>query len=125
MPATFIFCRINEMEIYTLINTVVGAATALGGWEMVKYLINRKTNGRKAEAEADSVEFSVLKDTTEFLQNQLKDKEQRFAEQTERVRSLNQEVLDLTKEKGQLELDLQRYKCVRKLCSNREPQNGY
>jgi flagellar motility protein MotE (MotC chaperone) len=113
------------MEIYTLINTVVGAAAALGGWEAVKYLINRKTNGRKAEAEADSVEFSVLKDTTEFLQNQLKDKEQRFAEQTERVRSLNQEVLDLTKEKGQLELDLQRYKCVRKLCSNREPQNGY
>ena len=113
------------MEIYTLINAIVGAATALGGWEAVKYLINRKSNNRKAEAEADSVEFSVLKDTTEFLQTQLKAKEERFAEQTEIVRKLNQEVLDLTTAKGKIELELQRYRCVRKLCESREPQKGY
>ena len=37
--------------------------TALGGWEAIKYLINRKPNSRKAEAEADSVEFNVLRQT--------------------------------------------------------------
>ena len=71
------------------------------------------------------MEFTVLKDTTEFLQQQLKEKEQRFSEQTDIVRKLNQEILDLTKAKGLLELDLQRYKCVRKQCKDREPQNGY
>lgn len=103
----------------------VGAVTALGGWETIKYLLNRKANGRKAEAEADSVEFGVLKETMDFLQQQLKDKEQRFSEQTDMVRKLNAEVLDLTREKARIELDLQRYKCVRKLCKDREPQNGY
>ena len=103
----------------------VGAVTALGGWETIKYLLNRKANGRKAEAEADSVEFGVLKETMDFLQQQLKDKEQRFSEQTDMVSKLNAEVLDLTREKARIDLELQRYKCVRKLCKDREPQNGY
>ncbi len=113
------------MDITSTIELAVGAITALGGWEAIKYFINRKANGRMAEAEADSVEFTVLKDTTEFLQQQLKDKEQRFSEQTEIVRKLNSEVLALTNEKARIELELQRYKCVRKLCKDREPQNGY
>ena len=113
------------MDITTMIETAAGAITALGGWETIKYLVNRKANGRKAEAEADSVEFTVLKDTTEFLQQQLKEKEQRFSEQTDMVRKLNAEVLDLTREKARIDLELQRYKCVRKLCKDREPQNGY
>ena len=113
------------MDITTTIEMAVGAVTALGGWETIKYLLNRKANGRKAEAEADSVEFGVLKETMDFLQQQLKDKEQRFSEQTDMVRKLNAEVLDLTREKARIDLELQRYKCVRKLCKDREPQNGY
>ena len=99
--------------------------TAMGGWEAIKYLINRKPNSRKAEAEADSVEFSVLRETVEFLQTQLKDKEERFAQQTEIVRRQNAEILELTKAKGQVELELQTYRCIRKKCGQREPQNGY
>ncbi len=113
------------MDITTTIEMAVGAVTALGGWETIKYLLNRKANGRKAEAEADSVEFGVLKETMDFLQQQLKDKEQRFSEQTDMVRKLNAEVLELTREKARIDLELQRYKCVRKLCKDREPQNGY
>lgn len=99
--------------------------TAIGGWEAISYLINRKTNSRKAEAEADSVEFTVLRQTVEFLQEQLKEKEERFAEQTELVRKMNAEILELTKEKGKTELELQTYRCIRKKCEKREPQNGY
>lgn len=51
-----------------MITTLLTIITALGGWESIKYIINRKTNARKAEAEADSVELSVLKETTVFLQ---------------------------------------------------------
>lgn len=99
--------------------------TALGGWEALRYLLNRKTNHRKEEAEADNVEFNVLRETTDFLQSQLKAKEERFAEQTDLVRKQNLEILDLIKEKAKLEMDLQKYKCVIKVCAKRDPQNGY
>lgn len=108
-----------------VIEIIVSVITALGGWEAIKYCLNRKTNKRKEEAEADNVEFSVLREAMDFLQNQLKEKEQRFAEQTEIVRRLNTEVLEVTKQKAQVELELQRYKCVVKNCSRRDPQNGY
>lgn len=108
-----------------VIEIVVSVITALGGWEMIKYCMNRKTNRRKEEAEADNVEFNVLREAMDFLQTQLKDKEQRFAEQTDLVRKQNLDILQLNKEKAQLELDLQRYKCVIKGCIKRDPQNGY
>lgn len=103
----------------------VALITALGGWEGVKYLINRKNNKRITEAEADSSEFDVLAKTNAFLQDQLLAKEQRFAEQTDRLRKLQDEHFKLMKEKAQTELDLQKYKCVIRKCCNREPQNGY
>lgn len=108
-----------------ILSTTIAATSAIGGWEALRYLINLRTNHRKAEAEADSAEFDVLRQTMEFLQTQLREKEQRFAQQTELVRSLNAEILDLTKMKASLELELQRYRCIRPNCPQREPQNGF
>lgn len=108
-----------------MIEIIASMITALGGWEALRYLLNRKTNHRKEEAEADNVEFNVLRETTDFLQSQLKTKEERFAEQTDLVRKQNLEILDLIKEKAKLEMDLQKYKCVIKGCAKRDPQNGY
>lgn len=113
------------METVSVIEIVATIIGTMGGWEAIKYLLNRKTNKRKEEAEADSVEFGVLRDSMEFLQNQLKEKEQRFAEQTDLVRKQNLDILQLNKDKAQLELELQRYKCVIKGCAKRDPQNGY
>ena len=104
---------------------IASVLTAFGGWEAIKYFLNKDTNKRIAEAEADSVEFTLLRQTVEFLQTQLREKEERFAQQTELVRKLNAEVLELTKEKGKVELELQTYRCIRKKCGQREPQNGY
>ena len=108
--------------VATTTATVIGA---VGGWEAIKYFINRDTNQRKAEAEADSVEFDVLRQATEFMQNQLKEKEERFAAQTELVRKQNIEILELTKEKGRLGLELQQYRCIKAKCPHREPANGF
>lgn len=108
-----------------MIEIIASMITALGGWEALRYLLNRKTNHRKEEAEADNVEFNVLRETTDFLQSQLKAKEERFAEQTDLVRKQNLEILDLTKEKAKLEMDLQKYKCIIKDCAKRDPQNSY
>lgn len=108
-----------------IIETIVTILTAMGGWEAVKYLFNRKSNARISEAEADTAEFHVLKEQIEFLQEQMKQKEERFADQTTIVRNLNSEVLELTKKLGNTELELQRYRCIRPKCQQREPQNGY
>ena len=114
---------------WDIIATIIGA---LGGWEAIKYLINRNTNKRIAESEADSVEFGVLKETITFLQEQLNEKvrqdaekEKRFVEQTDRLRKVQDEMYALSEEKQQLELDLQRYKCVREKCGHRQPPNGF
>lgn len=114
---------------FDIIATILGA---LGGWEAIKYLINRKTNKRVAEYEADSVEFSVLKETIMFLQEQMHnmviadaEKEKRFVEQTTRLRMVQDENSQLQKEKSKLELELQKYKCIREKCANRQPPNGY
>lgn len=115
-----------------LIIGICSAVGAVGGWELTKYLLNLKTNKRKEEAEADSLEFSVLKDTVHFLQEQLHnqvmqdaEKEKRFVEQTQRLRKVQDDNYQLLKDKSKLELELQTYRCVVKKCPNREPQNGY
>lgn len=105
--------------------TIAAVLGTLGGWEMIKYLINRKTNARKAEAEADSAEFGVLRETVEFLQTQLQKKEERFADQTQLVMSLNSENLDLTRRVTLLETEKAMKFCERRNCGNREPQSGY
>lgn len=114
------------MERLEIIGTVIASVlTACGGWEAIKYFMNKDTNKRIAETEADSVEFTLLRDTNNFLQEQLQSKEHRFAEQTDLVRQLNTEKFELLQENAQLKLELQRYKCVVKGCTKRDPQNGY
>ena len=108
-----------------IVETLVAILTAMGGWELIKYLINRKSNARISEAEADSAEFHVMKEQIEFMQEQMKQKEERFAEQTTLVRNLNNELLEITKKLGSTELELQKYRCIRPKCLEREPQNGY
>ena len=87
--------------------------------------MNRKTNARMQETKADSDEFHLLREQIEFLQTQLRDKEVRFAEQTELVRRQNADIIKLMNEKAALDLELVLKRCERKKCAAREPQNGY
>lgn len=120
------------MDYTTILELAATISGAIGGWELIKYMLNIRTNKRKeraeadkAEAEADSVEFGVLKETIEFLQTQLKEKEERFCDQTDRLRKVQDDYFELMKKNAQTELDLQRFRCVRPKCAQREPQNGY
>ena len=67
----------------------------------------------------------MLREQIEFLQTQLRDKEVRFAEQTELVRRQNADIIKLMNEKAALDLELVLKRCERKKCAAREPQNGY
>lgn len=113
------------MDITTIITIISSVLTTLGGAELVKWLLNRKANSRIKEAEADISEFTVLRDTMIFLEQQLKEKEERFAEQTGVVRKLNAENLELTRKTAMLETERGLKLCERRNCSQRQPQSGY
>jgi hypothetical protein len=127
------------MDHTNILEISASMGAAIGGWEFIKYMLNIRTNKRKerseadkakaeadkAEAEANSADFSVLRETVEFLQQQLKDKEERFANQTDRLRKVQDDYFELLKTDAQKDLELQRFRCVRPKCAQREPQNGY
>lgn len=103
---------------------IVSIIGALGGWEAIKYMVNRKSNRRIADAEADASEFRTLQETLQFLQTQLKDKEERFAEQTNIVRKLNLDLIEMLKDKGAMEVELAMVRCNDTDCPFRQPPNA-
>lgn len=111
--------------IEQITGAIVGGVSAIGGIELFKWLFTRKAQKRKTEAEADQSEFATLRDTLIFLQDQLKLKEERFAEQTKRVRELTDENLRLTRSVAMLELERSVKLCEVAKCPNREPYSGY
>lgn len=46
------------MELTTIMEMAASAITAVGGWEAVRYMLNRKTNRRKEEAEATTLSLA-------------------------------------------------------------------
>lgn len=117
------------MGINEIAATVVGIIGALGGFEALKWAVktflNRKTDARIEDAHADGEEFKTLREYNEFLQKQLQDKEVRFVEQTERLRTVQTELFALEKEMSSLKIELALKRCERKKCGDREPPNGY
>lgn len=113
---------------------------ALGGIELLKFVYNlfirRKTDMRLSLAEAQTAEFKHLQETNEWLQQQLQAKEERFAEQTQLVRRQNTEILNLTSQMAEkdiqhakdiaaLEIQLVEVRCDDKPCPFRMPPNAY
>ena len=115
----------DDAMIEQIAGALAGGVSAVGGIELFTWLFTRKEQKRKADAEADQSEFATLRETLLFLQDQLKLKEERFAEQTKRVRELTDENLKLTRSVAMLELERSIKLCERKNCPNREPYSGY
>lgn len=111
---------------WEVLATIFGSTlTAAGGFEFIRYIIERKYKERINEAQADKDELHVIRETVEFLQEQLHNSEQKYSEQTAVLRKTNNELIEIQKEKSNLELELQRFRCVVAKCHRREPQNGY
>lgn len=125
------------MTWYEVAIAIVGT---LGGFEFIKWawdkFFNRKNNARIADSEADASEFHILQEQIIFLQQQLKEKEERFAEQTDLLRKVQRELLDLEKEKSvmevgylkriaELELELTMKRCDEHDCPFRQPPTAH
>ena len=122
-----------------MVRTIVTIVTTLGGFEGIKWLMNRKSNKAIAEASADTAEikaeeseFTYLRGRVEFAEQQLLLKEQRFAEQTSVLRDAQRDLLNSTLENGKLQAEIARLNaeramklCERRGCKERMPQSGY
>lgn len=119
--------------------TLTTILVAMGGWELVKWLLTRRANKKIATATADQAEiqteeaeFVYLRKRIEFSEQQLAEKEQRFSEQTAVLRQAQRELLDMTIAKGKaearvaaLEAERSMKLCERRGCAQRQPQSGY
>ena len=94
------------MDLTTIVSTIASLLGTLSIWEAVKYWLNRKTNKRKEEAEADSAELAVLRETINYLQEKFKESLERYDDQTARLRKTQDENFKLLREKAMLELQL-------------------
>lgn len=128
------------MDMWVSLLSVAGSViTAMGGFEFVKWLFTRNSNARLANAQATSEEiearadeYHLLRERLEVADRQLIEKETRFMEQTELVRSLNRQLIEKATTIGLLQAEVAELKaeramklCERRGCKRREPQSGY
>lgn len=97
------------MDAETLKATLAAAAglvTALGGWELVKHLLNRKSNARIAEANAFKVEREAIIEDYKRVSQEVDELKKKVDELYARLHQLEGERLDLIKRNNELELAL-------------------
>ena len=90
-------------EILTILLPIV---TALGGWEAVKYLLNRKTNRRVEEANAFKVEREALIEDYKRVQGEVDKLKEQVAKLYTEIDNLKADRLKLIQENGELKLAL-------------------
>lgn len=84
----------------------VSLITALGGWEALKYFLNRKSNKRIADANAFEVERKAIIEDYKRVQDELDKLQKKVDELYKRVHQLESERLDLIHENNRLKLEL-------------------
>lgn len=84
--------------------------TALGGIELIKFLLNRKTTKKVDEANAFKVQRDALMDDYKRLQEEVDTLNRKVNALYEKVHALEGERLDLIKENNELKLQLKEAK---------------
>lgn len=118
-----------------MMEILVVVVSAVVGGSVVKtldWVLTRRENKKKARAEADQAEvraeadeFHHLREMVEWMQASLKEKEERFADQTQLVRRIQRELLEAEKKVAKLETERSMKLCEVRNCGKREPQSGY
>ena len=84
----------------------VSLITALGGWEALKYFLNRKSNKRIADANAFEVERKAIIEDYKRVQEEVDSLKMKVDELYKKVHQLERERLDLIHENNKLRLAL-------------------
>ena len=89
--------------ILTAAATIV---TALGGLELIKFFLNRKTDRRVAEANAFDVERKALMEDYRRVQGEVDELKEKVDELYKRLHQLEGERLELIRRNNELEIQL-------------------
>lgn len=89
-----------------ILKMLVTAVSALGGWETVKYLLNRKFNRKVEEANAFDVQRKAIMEDYKRVQKEVDDLKAKVDDLYKKIHSLENERLDLIKENNELKLAL-------------------
>lgn len=112
------------METADVLAIIGGIGGVQGVIELVKWWRRRKVQERHDIADVEVKEFHLLQETNEFLQKQLQAKEERFVEQTERLRKTQDELFKAKADEYEARLELVQKKCEDRLCPFRKPPNA-
>lgn len=114
--------------LMVVVSAVVGGSVV----KTLDWMLTRRENKKKAQAEAEQAEvraevdeFHHLRVMVEWLQQQLYNKEERFTEQTKLVRDLQRSLMESEKKVVMLETERSMKLCQVRGCQKREPQSGY
>ncbi len=109
--------------------TILGA---LGGLEAIKWMVNfyvnRKTDARKEDASADSMEDENERKQVDWLEDRIAQRDTKIDAIYVELRQEQAEKLQLIHDKHELELRLKESeikKCDVRGCSNRQPPSDY
>lgn len=94
----------NNVEIF--MSAAGGLITALGGFEFIKYLMNKKNNDRILAAQAFQEERKAIMEDYKRIQSEVDRMQAIIDELRKRVSALEETRLDLIKENNELRLSL-------------------
>ena len=86
----------------SIITIILSVITAIGGFEAVKYFLNRKSEKRKSEAEANSAMAGVLKEMTESYQLFVENTKSRIEDDSKYIGALKEDRRQLLDEREEL-----------------------
>ena len=120
--------KVDEMEL----NEWLALIGALGGLEAIKWIVNfyvnRKTNARKEDATADSMEDENERKQVDWLEKRLAERDAKIDAIYVELRQEQAEKLQFIYDKHELELKLKEAeikKCDVRGCNNRQPPSDY
>lgn len=94
------------MDWTGIITASATIVTALGGIELIKFLLNRKANSRIAEANAFDVERKAILEDYKRVQEEVDELKKKVDALYKKLHSLETERLDLIRENNELRLAL-------------------
>lgn len=95
------------MSITTIIEVFIGLLAALGGFEFIKYILNRKSEKRKAQAQADIIEREADRANVELTDSKYQNLIDELQEEILSLREQNKECQDRMKDKSDVINSLQ------------------
>lgn len=95
-----------KVDFVALGAAIASILTAIGGWRFVSRLINKNTEKRKEEVRTRDLEMESLRKQVDWVQEKYEAVSKKLDDLYKRFRDLEEEKLQLIKEKHELELAL-------------------